>query len=29
MMTQFWALDDAPVESKEFWRDSREYLIEK
>lgn len=29
VMTQFWALDDTPVESKNFWRESREYLIEK
>lgn len=27
IMTQFWCLDDAPVESKQFWIDSREYLI--
>ncbi|MCQ2742098.1 MAG: hypothetical protein MJ239_02205 [Bacilli bacterium] len=26
MMTQFWALDDAPVESKQYWEDSRAYL---
>lgn len=25
-MTQFWALDDAPVESPEFWRTAKEYL---
>lgn len=25
-MTQFWALDDAPVESPEFWRMAKEYL---
>lgn len=29
MMTQFWELDDAPVESQSFWRKSREYLTEK
>ena len=29
MMTQFWQLDDAPVESKAFWKESREYLSEK
>ena len=29
MMTQFWELDDAPVESPSFWKESREYLIEK
>ena len=29
MMTQFWALDDAPVESAEFWRESRQYLLEE
>ena len=27
MMTQFWELDDAPVESPSFWKESREYLI--
>ncbi len=26
MMTQFWELDDAPVESKQYWEDSRKYL---
>lgn len=26
IMTQFWTLDDAPVESKTFWKESREYL---
>ncbi len=26
MMTQFWALDDTPVESKEYWKESEEYL---
>ena len=25
-MTQFWELDDAPVESPEFWRVAKEYL---
>ena len=25
-MTQFWELDDAPVESPEFWRDAKKYL---
>lgn len=29
MMTQYWELDDAPVESKQYWRESREYLTEK
>jgi hypothetical protein len=29
MMTQFWQLDDAPVESPQFWIDSRAYLTEK
>ncbi len=28
MMTQFWELDDTPVESKEYWMESRAYLIE-
>ncbi|MBO6280273.1 MAG: hypothetical protein J6M95_01665 [Bacilli bacterium] len=28
MMTQYWELDDAPVESKEYWISSREYLLE-
>lgn len=27
MMTQFWQLDDTPVESKEYWVESREYLL--
>lgn len=26
MMTQFWQLDDTPVESKEYWIESRKYL---
>ena len=26
-MTQFWELDDAPVESPEFWRMAKEYLV--
>ncbi len=25
-MTQFWALDDAPVESPEFWKAAKKYL---
>ena len=29
MMTQFWELDDAPVESPQFWKDSRAYLTKK
>ena len=29
MMTQFWAMDDTPVESKQFWKDSKAYLIEE
>lgn len=28
MMTQYWELDDAPVESKEYWKESEEYLKE-
>lgn len=28
MMTQFWQLDDEPVESSQFWIDSRAYLTE-
>ncbi len=28
IMTQFWELDDAPVESKTFWRESKAYLRE-
>ena len=28
MMTQFWELDDTPVESKEYWVSSRKYLLE-
>ncbi|MBQ8320010.1 MAG: hypothetical protein IJX81_03930 [Clostridia bacterium] len=26
MMTQFWELDDTPVESREYWLESRAYL---
>ena len=26
MMTQYWELDDAPVESKKYWEESRKYL---
>lgn len=29
MMTQYWELDNAPVESKQYWADSRLYLTEK
>lgn len=29
MMTQFWELDDEPVESPLFWKQSRGYLTEK
>lgn len=29
MMTQFWQLDDTPVESKQYWVDSRAYLTEE
>ena len=29
MMTQFWQYDDTPVESKQYWIDSRAYLTEK
>lgn len=29
MMTQFWQLDDTPVESKQYWVDSRAYLTEQ
>ena len=25
-MTQYWELDDAPVESKKYWEESRKYL---
>lgn len=28
MMTQFWQLDDTPVESAEYWEDSRKYVTE-
>ena len=28
-MTEFWALDDAPVESPEFWRKTKDYLKEE
>ena len=26
MMTQFWQLNDSPVESQEYWKESRKYL---
>ena len=26
MMTQYWELDEAPVESKKYWEESRKYL---
>ena len=26
VMSQFWQLDDTPVESNEFWDESREYI---
>jgi hypothetical protein len=26
MMTQFWQLDDTPVESPEYWVESKKYL---
>lgn len=29
MMTQYWQLDDAPVESMEYWEESERYLREK
>ena len=29
MMTQFWALDDTPVESAQYWKDSKAYLLEE
>lgn len=29
IMTQFWETDDAPVESKTFWKESKEYLAEE
>ena len=29
MMTQFWELDDAPVESPSFWKESRKYLTKE
>ena len=28
MMTQFWQLDDTPVESAQYWIDSKEYAAE-
>ena len=28
IMTQFWEMDDEPVESAKFWKESREYLTE-
>ena len=29
MMTQFWQLDNAPVETPKYWKDSRKYLLDK
>lgn len=29
MMTQYWELDDAPVETKKYWAESRKYLTEE
>ena len=29
MMTQFWQLDDTPVESMQYWEDSRAYVTEE
>ena len=29
IMTQFWEMDDAPVESKTFWKESKAYLAEE
>lgn len=29
IMTQFWEMDDAPGESKKFWKESKEYLAEE
>ncbi len=29
MMTQYWELDDAPVESKQYWEESRAYLTKE
>lgn len=29
IMTQFWEMDDAPVESKTFWKESRAYVGEE
>ncbi len=29
MMTQYWELDSEPVESKQYWTESRAYLTEK
>ena len=29
IMTQFWEMDDAPVESKLFWKESKEYIAEE
>ena len=26
MMTQYWQLDDAPLESKKYWKESEEWL---
>lgn len=29
MMTQYWQLDDAPLESKRYWEESEKWLREK
>lgn len=29
IMTQFWEMDDAPVESKQFWKESKAYVAEE
>ena len=28
MMTQYWQLDDAPVESMEYWEEAERYLLD-
>jgi hypothetical protein len=28
-MTQYWQLDDAPLESDRYWRESEEYIREE
>ena len=29
MMTIYWALDEEPVESADYWKNSKQYVIEE